>query len=97
MGLDFLIELPLIDEDGQDRGHLSRFIARKPKYLPRVGDCIFILPEISPRVKEVKFSGLSYSFIHLILEPIPVSYRHELENDRFKKGKYKWRWSITGE
>ena len=92
-----MVELPLIGEDGQIKGSFHRFLKRRPKYLPRVGDCVYVLGGVSPKVQEVKFSGLSYFHVHLILEPISLSYKTVLESDRFKKGLEKWQWTNKGE
>lgn len=87
----------MISEDGQIKGSFHRFLRRKPKYLPRVGDRVYVLAGISPKVQEVKFSGLNYYHVQLILEPIPISYKTVLENDRFKKSLEKWQWTSKEE
>jgi len=88
-----MVELPIVGEDGQVKGSFHRFLNRKPKYLPRVGDSVYVLGGVAPKVQEVRFSGPSYFNVHLVLEPLPISYRSVLESDLYKKGPDKWRWT----
>lgn len=85
------IYLPLIDDQGNDKGQLVRLRKRKPKNLPRIGETVYVLPKISLKVQDVNYSGLNWQYIAITLEPISVKYRAELERAPYLKGSDPWK------
>lgn len=93
----FLIEIPLVDETGASRGSMWKSPRRKPKYFPRVGERLYVLPEISLRVDEINYSGFHYNWITIRLESISNGYRTALESQSFGKRDEKWKWRAKDE
>lgn len=88
----FLIELPLVDENGLSKGSMWRTPRHMPKHLPRVGESLYVLPEIALKVQEIKYSGFHYNWVNLRLEPIEASYRNSLETQPSGKRDERWKW-----
>ena len=78
------IKLPLID----DKGYLSRLTKNRPPFLPRVGESLYLLPNLSSKVVSVNYSGWHYQVITLTLEPISSSHIKELTERKKNKWTY---------
>lgn len=87
----FLVELLFKNDNGEVSGSLIRTLSRRPKFIPRIGESVYVLPGVSPKVQDINYSGSNFSVVHLTLEPIPSSRRKEVENAPSLKGKDKWR------
>jgi hypothetical protein len=90
-----IIKLPLINELGQDKGSLVRSLKRRPKYLPRIGETIYLLPKVSPKVEKVNYSGLFWQHITITLEPVSTSLKSEIEGLAYAKGHDRWEVSLS--
>jgi hypothetical protein len=93
-----LITIPLIDEDGNPRGYLSKSIKySKWQFIPRIGESVFIGPEMSPKVVNVFYDGPTYQSIHIELEPIAESLKKYLiQLPLNKRGPRDWTWFEGG-
>jgi hypothetical protein len=87
-----LISLPLVDEENNSKGVMTRWLNKYPKYLPRIGESIHVHPGLSPKVLEVKYSGHGLYLIQLRLEPVSSIYRGELEKSGSLKRRWMWKW-----
>jgi len=92
MNFRVLISLPLVDEENKSKGVMYRWLFRYPRYLPRIGERIYVRPGLAPKVQEVQFDGPGLFLVHLWLEPVSNSYRGEIENTVSLKGKRTWKW-----
>lgn len=88
-----LVDLPLIQENGEIDGSVSRFLSRTPKHLPRIGESVYLLPGVTAKIHDIKYSGSNFSLVHIILEPISVFHQANLLALSHLKGKDKWRIS----
>lgn len=66
------------------KGHIYKIYKRTPKHLPRIGESIYILPNLYLKVEDVSYSGHAINVISIQLEPIPARYVEELVKDRSK-------------
>ena len=89
-----LITVPLIDEDGNPRGYMSKSIKySKWLLIPRIGESVWIGPEMSPKVVNVSYDGPNYQAVHIYLEPIPEPWKRYLQAFPLnKKGPRDWTW-----
>lgn len=87
----FIVEVQFIDENSQLVNRLTRSLSQKPKYLPRIGERIFLLPDVFPKIQDIRYSGINYQLVHIILEPIPASYFEVLLNSPGLKKDDKWK------
>lgn len=71
------ITLPLIG----DKGYLSRILRNRVPFIPRVGESLYIAPELDSKVASVNYSGINYNWIRITLEPIPLSFKDELTKE----------------
>jgi len=97
MNFRVLLSLPLVDEESKSRGAMYRWLYRYPKYLPRVGERIYVRPGLAPKVQEIKYDGPGLFLVHLWLEPVSNSYRDEIERTTSLKGKRSWKWRADSE
>lgn len=86
------ISLPLVDEENNPKGVMTRWLNKYPKYLPRIGESIYVYPGLSPKVLEVRYSGHRLYLIQLRLEPVSSIYRGELEKTGSLKRQWMWKW-----
>ena len=90
-----LLDLPLIQENGEIDGSVCRFLSRSPKHLPRIGESVFLLPGITAKVQDIKYDGSNFFSVHIVLEPISASYEAQLLALSHLKGKDKWTKSYS--
>ena len=82
------LHLPLIE----DKGYLSKLLRNKMPNIPRVGESLYIAPELSAKVVSVEYMAIDYSLIVIRLEPIPFSFVYQLTEER-RKMKWKGVWT----
>jgi hypothetical protein len=93
MRLTFCIQVPLEDEAKKYKGTMTMFHSKRPKVFPRIGERVYILPGITPKIVEIIHMGEDQYFSRIVLEPVPGELRKELEA-RSPVGKAtKWKWS----
>lgn len=92
MRYDLLLEIPLVNAEGNPVGRMLKSLPRKPKYLPRVGEKVYVLPSKFLEVKEVIYQGLSLYMVHLVLESLDEKFRRELETLPSNSKDSYWRW-----
>ena len=68
------MRLPLIGE----KGYLYKLYKKTPTHIPRIGETIYLLPELYGKVVEIKYAGHDLNSITVHLEPISASYVKEL-------------------
>ena len=85
--------VPLVDELNQPKGVMSRYFSARPKILPRIGERLYLLSNLSPKVEDVTHSGVRLYFTTITLEPVSESYRVELESKANVRGATRWEWS----
>ena len=66
------------------KGYLYKIYKRTPKHIPRVGELIYILPNLDLKVEGVTYSGHALNVISIQLEPIPARYVEVLVKERSK-------------
>jgi hypothetical protein len=72
------ILIPLTDNKRKTKSQMFRVLDRKPKYLPRIGEQIFIQPNLNLKVVKIIYSGLFLRLIRIELEPVPSKYKETL-------------------
>jgi len=93
MRLAFRVRVPLIDQLNRSTGIMTRYFSSRPKVLPRIGERMYLLPSLSPKVEDISHSGLRLWFTSITLEPVSESYRLELEAIHKTRGATNWEWS----
>ncbi len=93
MRYDFMLTIPLVDEQGEPVGRMSKFIQRRPKYIPRIGEQVYVLPEMALEVEKVIYDGLSLHMVHIYFKPISSEFRRALETSPSNRKNANWRWS----
>jgi len=88
--LSLFITVPLVDDQGESRGTMTRMDSSKPKNLPRIGERMYLLPDLSPRVADIQYSGNNLWLTTIILEPISVTYQEKLESIPKRRGTSGW-------
>ena len=68
------MRLPLIGE----KGYLYKLYKKTPTHIPRIGETIYLLPELYGKVVEISYGGHGLNSINVYLEPISASYVKEL-------------------
>ena len=68
--------------------------SKRPKVLPRIGERLYVLPDLSPLVMEIIHSGENQYFSTLILEPVSDEFRSELETKPPLGKSTPWEWSM---
>jgi hypothetical protein len=86
------LEIPLVDEENRPKGAMYRNFRKTPKNLPRLGERIYVMWEFTLEVKEISYSGPNLSWVHLVLEALPESYRETLEGTPTLGNEEKWKW-----
>ena len=86
--INVIVKLPLIG----DEGHLSRTWSNRIPVIPRVGETLFILEDLRPKVVSVEYMGNNYNIIVIKLEPISSSFLYEL-TDKRRSMKWKNAWT----
>ena len=87
------IKLPLVDEGQKPVGYLSTIYERDPKNIPRIGERIYLARDLSPKVVDISYSGPTFTWVTITLEPVPYSYRAFFEV-KGKKPKHNSGWSF---
>lgn len=82
------LELPLIEE----KGYLSRTLRNRIPHIPRIGESLYIAPELFVKVVSVEYMAIDYNLINIRLEPISSSFIHELTEER-RARKWKGEWT----
>ena len=93
MRYDFMLTIPLINEQGEPVGRMSKFIQRRPKYIPRIGEHVYVLPSMTLEVEKVSYDGLSLHMVHIYLKPLSSEFRGALETSLGNRKNSNWRWS----
>lgn len=74
-----IINQPLIEGSA----YLSKMIKRRPNFLPRIGESLYLTANLYSKVKSIGYSGFNYNYIHIELEPISISHMPKiLENSK---------------
>jgi hypothetical protein len=84
------LELPFKDGNGKTVRGVSRPLPSNLKHLPRIGESIYVLPDVYLKIESIKYSGHNLQYITFVLEPISVSYQTEIEAEKDLKGKTFW-------
>ena len=84
------LELPFVDSEGEIIHGLHRLLPSNLKHLPRIGESVYVLAGVYPKIESIQYSGHNFHFIKLILEPILVHYKDQLEKASDLKGKPLW-------
>jgi len=93
--ISLFVKVPLVDDQGESRGTMTRMNSSKPKNLPRIGERMYLLPDLSPRVADIQYSGINLWLTTIILEPISVAYQEKLENIPKRRGTSGWSKSYS--
>lgn len=93
MRLTFCIQLPLEDEKHEYKGTMTMYQSKRPKVLPRIGERIYLLPELSPMVADIIHMGENQYFIKVILEPASEVFRNQLEAKSPLSKSTRWEWT----
>jgi hypothetical protein len=56
------------------KGYLYKIYKRTPKHIPRIGELIYIMPNLELKVESVTYAGHFLNDINIQLESIPASY-----------------------
>ena len=88
----FSVEIPLIDSEKKPCGKMVQFNKKTPDPLPRVGEYIFVLLDISLKVEKITYMGHYLQWISFELEPLSAEYRSALEKQPKKKMYGGWSW-----
>lgn len=88
--VSLFIKVPLVDQYGEPKGTMTRMDSSIPKYLPRIGERIYLLQELSPKVVDIYYSGINFYLITIFLEPILVTYQEDLESLPKRRGTSGW-------
>ena len=89
------VKVPLVGEQGESKGTMTRMDSSKPKNLPRIGERMYLLPDLSPKVADIHYSGINLWLTTIILEPISSTYQAELEKIPKKRGTSGWSKSFS--
>jgi hypothetical protein len=84
------VKVPLVDELGDLKLTMIRMDSSKPRNLPRIGERMYLLPELSPKVADIQYSGINLWLTTIILEPISASYEKDLEKIPKRRGTSGW-------
>lgn len=87
--LKVFLYIPLVDENGNSCGGMSRII-RNPTHLPRVGENVYVLPDIYLKVTDVHYSAPNLNLIRLTLEPLLKKHKTDLMNAPLTKRANFW-------
>ena len=90
------LQLPFVDSKGEIIHGLNRLLPSNLKHLPRIGESVYVLAGVYPKIESIQYSGHNLHYVKIILEPIPVAYRTELEKNKDLKGKSLWQTSYSG-
>ena len=93
MRLTFCIQIPLENEKQEYKGTMSMYQSKRPKVLPRIGERIYLLPELSPVVVDIIHMGENQYFSKVILEPVSEVFRKQLETKPPLGKSTRWEWS----
>jgi hypothetical protein len=89
----FSIRIPLIDRANKPNGVMVQFNKKTPNPLPRVGEYIFVLPNICLKVEKITYDGNALKWVNFELEPLSTEYRSALEMKPRKKIYGGWSWN----
>ena len=84
------VKVPLIDNQGQIKGTMIRLDTSKPRNLPRIDERMYLLPDLSPKVADIQYSGINLWLTTIVLEPISDSYQSDLESIPKRRGTSGW-------
>ena len=86
---EFSMKLPLVDEQGRNKGSLYKSNLKIPRNIPRIGEKVVIVGgALEGKVAEVIHSRF-FASVHIRFEPVLDSWRSEVENSEWDKG---WVW-----
>lgn len=88
-----MLTIPLITERGEPAGKMHKFIHRRPKYIPRIGEHVYVLPAMYLEVEKISYDGPSLYMAHIELKPLSSEFRGALESSSGNDKKSYWRWS----
>ena len=89
---DIELVIPLINEQGEKEGYMYKFIQKRPKYLPRLDERVYTLPDLYLKVESVSYSGLFLDMVRIQLEPLSSEYRKALETSPGNRKNSYWSW-----
>jgi hypothetical protein len=84
------VKVPLVGEQGEPKGTMTRMDSSKPKNMPRIGERMYLLPDLSPKVADIHYSGINLWLTTIILEPIAATYQVQLESIPKRRGTSGW-------
>jgi hypothetical protein len=87
--LKVFLKIPFVDENDNSCGGMFR-IVKNPVHLPRVGESIYVLPDIYLKVTDVRYSAPGLNLISITLEPLLKKYQKDLEKTPSLKGAHSW-------
>ena len=85
--------MPLEDEAKKYKGTMTMFHSKRPKVFPRIGERIYVLAGVTPRIVDIVHMGENQYFSKIICEPLSVDLRKELEARKPVGKATKWKWS----
>ena len=93
MRLTFSIQVPLENEKHEYKGTMTMLQSKRPKVLPRIGERIYVLPGLTPRVVDIIHMGENQYFTKIVLEPVSAELRKQLETKPPLGKSTPWKWS----
>ena len=73
------IVVPLMDGQKKTKAQMYKVISRRPKFLPRIGEEVYVLPNVYLKVTQVTYQGNSMSIIRVQLEGLSKEYKTKFE------------------
>lgn len=74
------MKLPIIGESG----YLYKIYKRNPDSIPRIGESIYLLPNLYSKIEKVSYGGHDLNAVNIYLEPISATYIKELTEEPSK-------------
>ena len=93
MDFNLKLSIPLVSEENEPAGCMHIFIQGSPKYLPRVGEQVYVYDSTFLEVVNVSYQGLSLHMVTIELKPLSSEYRGILETSTGNRKDSKWSWS----
>ena len=90
----YYLQIPLLDLNGKPQGRLARLVdGGKDSKVPRIGEMLFIAPEMGVKVTSVTYDGLNLQSIHVISEPISSEHKNYFLQINNSQKKNLWAWT----
>lgn len=84
MKLGFSVSIPVVNVKGEQEGSLFKFLPKRPEIVPRIGETVWVAPELALKVEDVTYDGPNLFHVSITLEPVSTQYVNELTDSRVK-------------